>query len=1146
MNAEITEYYTLLTEMCPPDARMDRKAAYRRLRQLLDTLCRTQLTNDSLQMTDLAARINFAASRLGLSTGEQNRLHTVRLTANHLLNNEAEVTNDMLLRDIKTTAFFIRKLTGENPPENLLRKLPKADATYIVRPPAWSHVKQMRVCYEKKDEHFLYVWPTDNISNIPLRVRYNVLQVNDEFRQTCNVLWKGAQLNLLDVDMDRDGVLTPAFLVLEPDYLIDISSLAECFKEYGHHPANYVLTQLKLSDSTPALLLGNIANLFLDEWIHAPAGKEPGYRTCMRKAFRLYALSLSACPELSEPKTEHDFFDSCALHFKHIRHIVLQTFNEPGYKLNRHDALLEPTYLCEALGLQGRLDYMQRDGSAFIEMKSGKADEFSLRGRIEPKENNLVQMLLYQAVMQYSLGIDHHHVKAYLLYTRYPLLYPARSSWSMVKRAIDVRNRIVANEHELQRRNDPAYTEQWLTNTLDPSILNERQLDNKLWKYYLKPSIEDIGKHFNRLSALEKAYFCTLYNFIGKEIYAAKSGESDTQGNLGAASLWLSSAEEKTEAGEMLYGLTIAENHASDAQAPCISFRLPVPTDDSRDVLQSPANFRPGDAILFYERNTSHDNACNRQLFKGAIASIGPDTVTVRLRLAQQNTAVLPSTSHYAMERDYMDTVNRNMYRGLTAFLYATTERRELLLAQRAPRFDTSLDADIAEAYADDFRRITLKAQAAQDYFLLVGPPGTGKTSRALRSMVEAFLSQGKQLLMLSYTNRAVDEMCKMLSTLTPAVPYIRIGNELNCDPAYRPHLLDNILSACNNRHEARNIITRCPVIAGTVATLSARTDLFALKTFDVALVDEATQILEPQLLGLLCMRQSCGSGPGNGPQSIGKFILIGDHKQLPAVVLQSATQSEVSHPGLRNIGLHNLKDSLFERLYRSARCPTEQGGDPRATDMLCRQGRMNEEVAVFPNQAFYGGLLRPIGLPHQHGSLHLAPGMEKNEFAPLLTRRTAFIPSEPEPPSCPDKTNHNEADTAARLAAAIYRQYQATEGFNPQSTLGIITPYRSQIALIRNRLALQDIPALRDITVDTVERYQGSERDVIIYSFSVNRLYQLRLLPNLTEEDGMLIDRKLNVALTRARKQMFVIGAPQILDHNPLYAALIKELGSH
>ena len=89
-------------------------------------------------------------------------------------------------------------------------------------------------------------------------------------------------------------------------------------------------------------------------------------------------------------------FDDCKLHFEHIRETVNDTFHAAGYELDKTDAVLEPSYICEALGLQGRLDYMQRDMSSFIEMKSGKADEYAIRGKVEPKENNKVQMLLYQ------------------------------------------------------------------------------------------------------------------------------------------------------------------------------------------------------------------------------------------------------------------------------------------------------------------------------------------------------------------------------------------------------------------------------------------------------------------------------------------------------------------------------------------------------------------------------------------------------------------------------------------------------------------------------------------------------------------------------------------------------------------------------
>lgn len=152
----------------------------------------------------------------------------------------------------------------------------------------------MRVCYQYADEQYLYVTPVDTIADEYLKIRYNVPQINEEFAQTCEILWCHAQLNLLDVAIDETGVLTPSFIVLEPDYLIDISSLAECFRDYGHHPANYVLARLQPIDNARPLLLGNIANLFLDEWIHAE--NEPDYRECMQKPFAVTRLNWLPAP----------------------------------------------------------------------------------------------------------------------------------------------------------------------------------------------------------------------------------------------------------------------------------------------------------------------------------------------------------------------------------------------------------------------------------------------------------------------------------------------------------------------------------------------------------------------------------------------------------------------------------------------------------------------------------------------------------------------------------------------------------------------------------------------------------------------------------------------------------------------------------
>jgi len=1109
MNQEANEYYSSLLEIYLNEQSL-LTVKYRQMRELLERICRHFIQNDQLQITDLSARISYLGAVTGLSLNSQNRLHTFRLTSNAVMNRREEASVQNLLRDLRTLSFTIQALFKENIPEQLREVLPREAEFPLFPAGAFGKdlVRKMRVCFQSADSEYLYVIPADRTVSEPLKVRYDVAHINTEFSETIPRLWPFAQLNLIDVNTNEEGILTPSMIVLEPDYLIDISSLAECFKEYGHHPANYLLGRLQPMSNTRSLLLGNIANLFLDEWIHAD--DEVDYAECMRKAFRNYPIELASCKDLLDKKTEYEFFSDCRAHFDHIRDTVKQTFHAPGYRLNKEDAVLEPSYICEALGLQGRLDYMQRDMSSFIEMKSGKADEYAIPGKIEPKENHKVQMLLYMAVLEYSMGVNHRNVSPYLLYTRYPLLYPARPSWALVRRAINVRNLIVAGEHDVQLHNRPEYTTHLLSEIV-PSLLNQNHLRGMFWERYLAPSINSFGERFSALSPLEQSYYLSLYNFIVKEQYIAKSGEMEYDGRTGSASLWLATLDEKREAGEILYDLTIKENRAADLHKATVVFSIPQYEDDFLP------NFRVGDVVLFYERNQPNENATNKMVFKGSIASIDSFQITIRIRASQRNPSVIPQESTYAVEHDSMDTSFKSMFQALTLFAGANKERCDLLLAQRKPLFDASFDASIAAA-TDDFSRIALKAQSARDFFLLVGPPGTGKTSRALKQMVQAFHSDPSQhILLLAYTNRAVDEICKSISSIAPEIDYIRVGSELSCEERYRPHLIENVLAPCSRRSEVVHCISRCRVFVGTVASISNKPDLFRLKQFDVAIVDEATQILEPQLLGILCARSR------GGANAIGKFILIGDHKQLPAVVMQSSEQSRVCSEELISVGIANLKDSLFERFYRTYSHDPEH----RVVDMLCRQGRMNPAVALFPNEAFYGGKLLPVGLPHQ---LNI-------DFP--YGDRVQFIPSRPDKGCTSEKCNAFEAAQAAQIALRVYRR--SPQQFNTERTLGIITPYRSQIAMIKKELAKLAVPALNEILVDTVERFQGSERDVIIYSFSVNYPWQLQFLCNVTEEEGVQIDRKLNVALTRARQQMYLIGVPELLKLNKIYEALIK-----
>ena len=118
-----------------------------------------------------------------------------------------------------------------------------------------------------------------------------------------------------------------------------------------------------------------------------------------------------------------------------------------------------------------------------------------------------------------------------------------------------------------------------------------------------------------------------------------------------------------------------------------------------------------------------------------------------------------------------------------------------------------------------------------------------------------------------------------------------------------------------------------------------------------------------------------------------------------------------------------------------------------------------------------------------------------------------------------------------------------ASKTFNPLLSVGVIVPYRNQISTVRTAIDRYGISCLHNITIDTVERYQGSQRDLIIYSFTAKKKYQLQFLTNNEYVDprtGSIIDRKLNVAMTRARCHLVLIGNAPLLNAGNTFSRLI------
>jgi hypothetical protein len=919
-----------------------------------------------------------------------------------------------------------------------------------------------------------------------------------ELDELSPVLRFGNIFNLLNVNELSPETLVAEFLVFEPDYLVDISALAECFRPYGNHFLNYTLSRLQEKETTPSILLGNTANFFIDELINEDAKNPADYYSVIKKMFKTSAFEFTACEALKDRKTETGFFAGSQKHFENIRYAVRQFFPKAG--INKEKAVLEPSFICNALGLQGRLDLMLSDYTAFIELKSGKAiEDFRTGGQfVHSAENHYTQMILYLAVLEFNLDLKADDVRSYLLYSKYPVLSKESHSRKQLQKALRLRNQITAWEYALHTANDASITGE-LLGKINAKNLNTENLTGKFFDNYLAPSIDRFAVAFSCLNEIEKAYFLRVYTFILKELWLSKAGEREYEGVKKASVLWNAFFEEKLSAGELLYDLKITGNRAAEEDH-TIRLEIPVYKD-----LYLP-NFRPGDAVVLYERNSAADTVNNRQVFKGAIELMEGNVLIIRLRYRQKNPQVWNLNALYAVEHDYMDTIFAGMFRALTSFLHANQDRKDLILGEGRK---VQGERNVLDPLPFTFHPV----------FLLIGPPGTGKTSIALKQMVETELQKNRtNVLLLSYTNRAVDEICKALSDISRSLPYIRVGSELNCAPEFRSHLLENCLEKCNNRQDVAEVIKHCRIFVGTAASVWNKQELFRLKHFDLAIIDEATQLLEPHLLGIFCARNI------SGENAVERFVLIGDHKQLPAVVLQSKEESRVNEPILNVAGLTDLSNSLFERFYRKYRAD----GITSAFDMLTRQGRMHPSISAFPSEHFYDGRLESVGLPHQ-----IEEWAHRN--------RLHFYSIRPLENEFSDKANLNEALRVVAICQELYDKcLDAGTVFDPGS-IGIITPYRSQIALIRKKLQETEIGEFSGIAVDTVERFQGSQRDTIIYSFCVKTENQLAALPNWMEENGKRIDRKLNVALTRARKELFIIGNAELLCKNEIYCKLIN-----
>jgi DNA replication ATP-dependent helicase Dna2 len=935
-------------------------------------------------------------------------------------------------------------------------------------------------------------------------------EIGEKFYLVLNKIWedaylyfrKGSTANLLHItksDIKSDlpcwKPTEHSFIVYEPDYLMDITEIAECFVHNGWNKYIHLINKFKLSESGYSLLKGNVINSYLDQLVDdIDTGFEEAYEYAIKqKPISVFAFAIK------DPDQSRILKDETRSHFDNIRNALIE--------LQYSNIIVEPTFISPLFGLQGRLDLLaesdDENSKNVIELKSGRAPDKDYSITIGNK-------------LRVKTGVwNNHSAQA----TGYNLLldsaYPNRSGSSgILYSSLEIDNlrnqpNIHANKRELIKLRN------WLT-AIDVALSNGA---GSMLRYMFKDkpdanlssfNIEDLRKFqlgYSSMSELTREYFESNVTFIAREIRTVKTGEDGNSGRSSQSSLWLMSMEEKLESYNTIPDLKI-DNDRSDFN----NFHLLFIRNIDSSVI---SNIRRGDLVVIYPQADDYV-VTNNQVIKGYIKEIDNEVIRISLRNKQIKKDYFSKYNDWIIESDINDSINKKLYQSLFAFCKGDERKLNTVLGLREPEFESVKDYKI-EGLNEQQNQLLNRALAAKDYFIIQGPPGTGKTSKMMKSLVEILYSDTEEkILVAAYTNRAVDEICSKLKEID-GIEFYRLGSKESTEHT------DTLIASLVEKESPRTVfkkVANTRIIVSTVASLIYNPEIFEIISFDTAIIDEASQILEPYTLPII--------------NNVGRFIMIGDEKQLPAIVTQDSKYLKVNNEKMQEISLKSLDSSLFERLLEISVIKRWEC----SIGMLEYQARMDYEIQELVNYMFYGGRLKALETTNNDNSNGVFNNSSENNIEKLLSNsNVVFIDVKPED-NLQFKHNSEEARLAAEISGLIHEKYGSE--FNEQ-TLGIIATFRAQCAEIRSLLP-ENIRGL--VTVDTVERFQGSERENIIISFAINRAFELRNISSPVILNGIEVDRKLNVAITRAKKRLIMIGNSDILKQSLVYAKMLGYLG--
>ncbi len=547
---------------------------------------------------------------------------------------------------------------------------------------------------------------------------------------------------------------------------------------------------------------------------------------------------------------------------------------------------------------------------------------------------------------------------------------------------------------------------------------------------------------------------------------------------------------------------------------------------ENRDVDHA---FESGSPVCFFAQDPA--GSLRYFPFTATVSYVDGDRMVVVLPSADVLKAVRGSAEPVGVQLYFDETTYRLMFEALSQVIHAKGNRlaalRDTFHGPRRAETFTLPPVRFPWLNASQERAVN-EVLRAKDVAVVHGPPGTGKTTTLVEAVCEV-LRRESQVLVCAQSNMAVDWISEQLAGR--GVPVLRIGNptkvtdkmlSFTYERRFESHpdypLLWSIRQAIrqlrgqrekgSSREKLRTklhslkdrateleirihdaLFAEARVIASTLAGSAGR--LLYRQRFGTLFIDEAAQALEPACW--IAIRKA------------DRVILAGDHCQLPPTV----KCVEAARNGLGR--------TLMQEIVENR---------PETVSLLRVQYRMNEAIMRFPSEWFYRGQLAAAPEVRHRGILDYDTPMEwidtaEMAFAEEFVSETA------------GRLNKAEAEFSVATLSAYIEKIGKQRFLDERISVGLISPYKSQVQylrrLIKGSARLKPFRPL--LTVNTVDGFQGQERDVILISL---------VRANAQGEIGFLGDlRRMNVAMTRARMKLLIIGDASTLARHPFYKKL-------